>query len=840
MLAKKNKNSFSIKIILPTLITVILFISTIFFVVIPRYKANIMIGKQEMIKELTNSACSILAKYENDERNGLLSKEEAQQTAISRIQYLRYGQNNKDYFWITNMQPVMIMHPYRPDLNGQDLSDFKDEHGKKLFVEFANVVQQKQEGFVEYMWQWKDDTSHIVPKLSFVKGFKPWGWIIGTGVYIEDVRTEIASLTRNLIIISISIAIIMALLLFFITHQSLKIEKEKLLAEQKLKESREKYKTLVKASTEGILLLHDNKIAFANNTIQKMLNYDYKELLNKHIDEIIENINLDMIDDNSPSLFMIKTKENCFIKVKISAQPMTLEGKKGKILTIKEITKEITDNKLANNEEINNKLLEELQANEIIYYQVSKNIMQQLVVCDLNVTIENSIKLMNRHQTDTLVITKEENDFIGFVNRDDITRNLFVENANMNNPIFSIMNAPLKTIYKNQPIYQIIDLIAKTKGQSIAVKDFENKIIGVITANDLNKLHENIYRRVITQIYEATTFAELKELYVKLYAFLRPIIESYADVRIPLNLTSAIADAINKRVIELTIEDMGKPPVAFSFIALGSVGRQEQTFVTDQDNAIIFEDAETNTGNEELKKYFLKMGENICTALDLIGYKFCNGNIIAMNPQWCMPMSTWKEYFHKWIIEPTPDNLLEVSIFFDFRFVYGSQSIEQELKNHLYHLIKDKSLFFYHLAVNASYYKVPLNVLGKIITETTGKQEETFNIKNAITPLVMLARIYALKNNINISNTIERIEALKATKAINAELYSEINYSYNFLMNLRLRNQIENIKNGDSPDNDINYNNLLAVEQVILKKILSQISGYQNILNIEFKGIIGN
>ena len=93
--------------------------------------------KGRLIKELTNSAISILSKYENDEREGILTREEAQEIAISRIQYLRYGEENKDYFWITDLTPVMIMHPFRNDLNGKDLNDFTDPHGKRLFVEFV-------------------------------------------------------------------------------------------------------------------------------------------------------------------------------------------------------------------------------------------------------------------------------------------------------------------------------------------------------------------------------------------------------------------------------------------------------------------------------------------------------------------------------------------------------------------------------------------------------------------------------------------------------------------------------------------------------------------------------
>ncbi len=146
---------FNFKIILPATLSILLFILTIFLVIIPRYQQSITNGKREMIKELTNAALSILSKYENDERAGLLTREEAQKTAISRIQYLRYGDENKDYFWITDMIPKMIVHPYRNDLNGKDLTDFTDPHGKRMFVEFVETVKKSDHGYVDYMWQWK-------------------------------------------------------------------------------------------------------------------------------------------------------------------------------------------------------------------------------------------------------------------------------------------------------------------------------------------------------------------------------------------------------------------------------------------------------------------------------------------------------------------------------------------------------------------------------------------------------------------------------------------------------------------------------------------------------------
>lgn len=109
-------------------------------------------------------------------------KEDAKQA----IAQLRYGPKGKDYFWINDMEPRMVMHPIKPELDGKDLSGSKDPNGKKLFVEFVNVCREKGEGFVDYMWPLPGH-DEPVPKLSYVKLFEPWGWVVGTGIYLDDV-----------------------------------------------------------------------------------------------------------------------------------------------------------------------------------------------------------------------------------------------------------------------------------------------------------------------------------------------------------------------------------------------------------------------------------------------------------------------------------------------------------------------------------------------------------------------------------------------------------------------------------------------------------------------------
>ena len=287
MNGKPSKRDFFIKIILPTLLAFSLFTISIFFIIIPAFQQIMLDKKREVIKELTNSAWSILEEFDQKVKEGTLSKEEAQEEAKVIVEYLRYGNERKDYFWITDMRPFMIVHPYRSELNNTDLSNYTDSADKKLFVEFVKVVKSDGEGFVDYMWQWKDDSTKIVSKLSYVKQFKPWDWIIGTGIYIEDVNEEIALLTRNLIYLSLSILLLLGLILAFVGHQSLNIEKLRLKAEQGLRESEAKFRTLVEASTEGLVMLLEGEYVYVNKALLRMLGYDDLDSEKTNIEEIL-------------------------------------------------------------------------------------------------------------------------------------------------------------------------------------------------------------------------------------------------------------------------------------------------------------------------------------------------------------------------------------------------------------------------------------------------------------------------------------------------------------------------------------------------------------------------
>jgi methyl-accepting chemotaxis protein len=158
-----------------------------------RIETKIYEDRQAQIRGVTEVAFSLMTEYEARIKTGELTLEEAKKRAALRVKNLRYS--GQEYFWINDLTPRMVMHPFRPELDGQDLSGSKDPDGKALFVEMVRTCKENGAGFVDYMWP-KPGASKPVPKISFVKLFEPWGWIVGSGVYVDDIEAELSIIRR--------------------------------------------------------------------------------------------------------------------------------------------------------------------------------------------------------------------------------------------------------------------------------------------------------------------------------------------------------------------------------------------------------------------------------------------------------------------------------------------------------------------------------------------------------------------------------------------------------------------------------------------------------------------
>lgn len=203
------------KIMSLSVLTWLVLVLATMFALVPFIRGLIMEEKKATVSFLVQEATSQLASYQKQVEAGTLTKEEAQKQASERIAAIRYDGSN--YLWINDLGPKMVMHPIKPELNGKDLSENKDPNGKFLFMEFAKVCKESGKGFVDYYWA-KPGNSKAVPKISYVELYQPWGWVVGTGIYIDDVTAHIRQIQIGIGLALLAILVLSILLAWLVSR----------------------------------------------------------------------------------------------------------------------------------------------------------------------------------------------------------------------------------------------------------------------------------------------------------------------------------------------------------------------------------------------------------------------------------------------------------------------------------------------------------------------------------------------------------------------------------------------------------------------------------------------
>ncbi|NLT94561.1 MAG: methyl-accepting chemotaxis protein, partial [Clostridia bacterium] len=209
------------KLLILTFIPILLFSLLIFFYILPSIHENIYNEKEIQTKNMVQMVLSITDYYYKMEENGQLTRGEAQDRAKNAIRAIRFGENGQDYFWVNDFEPKVIVHPFKPELEGKDASGIQDPDGVKIFVEFAEIAQNQGGGYVPYAWQYYDDQTRIEPKLSYVASFEPWQWAIGTGIYVNDVNELVAGKKQSLILAFIIVIFVTVLTVILYAHKNI-------------------------------------------------------------------------------------------------------------------------------------------------------------------------------------------------------------------------------------------------------------------------------------------------------------------------------------------------------------------------------------------------------------------------------------------------------------------------------------------------------------------------------------------------------------------------------------------------------------------------------------------
>lgn len=811
---KKNNNKFIYSIVIPTILAISMFVITFYIILIPLFERSMMDRKKETISELTNAAWSVLSEYQEACQKGEINLLEAQEKASEHIGKMRYGNEQKDYFWIITNSPKMIMHPYRPDLNGTDLSNFSDNHENKLFVDAAELVKNEGEGFIQYYWQWKDDASKISPKLSYVKGFSEWNWVIGTGIYLDDVEMEISQLKKTLLKISFTIILFVAVILLYVLRQTRIIEEKRLKAEKQLLLSIQKYKSLVNASTEGTLMLVDEKVVFANNKFTKL--FDNENIVGSNFSNLFKMSWTDLVSkiENPQKTSTFETElvnaQAGHETVVVSVTQITLSGEVGYII----VAKNVTEKKRLRLDA--NKMSEDIQLSLQLMNQPIDNLIRKNVCCNIQTPIHEVAKLMTAQEC-KLVCVKENDEVIGIITDTDLRTRVLAQEKSTNKMIATIMSAPIVSINQDALLYEAILRFKQRNISHLLIENNYGEIVGNISSRQCHEMQQNSLTHLINQINECSTVESIKRIHNKVPILIQAVFTSSDNINSVSRIITSIADTITSRIIELAIQEVGPVPCNFAFITMGSEGREEQSLKADQDNAIIFD-----MDSDENKSYFLRLSEIINENLHAIGYSRCKGDLMAANPEWCNAIDVWKNYFSKWINNPDMPNVLDSSIFLDLRNIYGDNKLVDDLFEHVYAEL-DHNLDFYN--------QLAKTVIG--VKPIMGKK--SVNIKKYLQPIIGYLRIHALHHSIRETNSLLRLNQLMALGVITEKSAEEIEAMYNFLMHLRIKWQVNLILDNDWPENEVLLKNLTEIEKNSLKSIEKEIASLQDDLKSAFK-----
>lgn len=812
-----------ISVILPPVMVIVLFAVAIGAVMIPATEDALMQKKRDMIQAIVMSATSIIERHAQMEKEGLVSKEVSQQAALIEMKALRYGSGNKDYLWITDLQPSMVMHPYLPDLEGIKLDRYSDSEGKLLFVEAVEIATHEGAGYINYMWPKQDNLKEPVPKLSYIRLFEPWGWVVGSGIYLDDVHAEIKSVTLRLLKISGWIGAIVVVLLLFVIRRGWESEKGRCLAETELLRSRERYQALAHASGEMVFLTIDGIIAGANKMACKTLGKDEAEIISHSFAEFIA---------DSSGLDMIATAE---AGGTMEAFETVLQGKNGleRILLSAEhaIVHESPAIMYAG---YSLKLKADPDNGLIMQDFLSKSGFGMI---KLENTISGKILAADKLAT-SLLTSNDETSVVGkifrsLVNEGDASR-LFIQ-LQTDDTVRSMLLRYTSKL-SDRGYLQAWAAISEDAGNSLG-----NVIVFLTDVTELQLVYQAsdaLLSELLSPekrlshgpglLDSAPSEASLSENYVRTEVLLR---QSVKMGLAPERVTAARVHSINhifRTATEKAIVSLGPPPCNYALLAFGSIGRSEPTLNADQDTGIIYESKEDEATCSE---YFQRFGVLVTAFCAEVGIPPCPAGNTAANPALCLSEAAWRDQFSSWINKNQPKDLVLVNIFFDFRVVSGDDNLASMLRRHIFREVEKRSAFLFNLAQDTLDFRSPSNMLGRIRSDS--RTSNYVNLKGTMLHFVNFARIYSLKNAINETNTLKRLQVLTDAKHIPSDTGQDTIDAWKFLLKLRLKIQVSARELNFPQENTLILEELSSWEEAMLKRAMGQVNNLQKRITLD-------
>lgn len=336
----------------------------------------------------------------------------------------------------------------------------------------------------------------------------------------------------------------------------------------------------------------------------------------------------------------------------------------------------------------------------------------------------------------------------------------------------------------------------------------------------MDELPDTELERVLKLVAAARDAAALQQAAAAIQSLARALVGSVPAQDLT-RLISSLNDTLTRRVIDLCAASPAVGAARWCWIALGSEGRQEQTFMSDQDNGIVFDDPRPEG---QVRQALLPLALRINQLLDACGFPLCQGQVMASNPQWCLSLREWRERFRGWLDESDPRALLNATIFFDLRPAYGDFGLAGALRDWLASNAPDNPRFLFQMAENALRREPPLGLLRDFVVARTGQFAGTIDLKlQGAALFVDAARVFGLASGGRSSNTADRLRHAAAAQLLDADEADQWVRAFYAIQSLRLANQ----RRGAAMPNRVDPGNLAPGARRLLLDALHQARAMQ-------------
>ncbi|NOU48999.1 cyclic nucleotide-binding/CBS domain-containing protein [Pseudoalteromonas sp. JBTF-M23] len=481
--------------------------------------------------------------------------------------------------------------------------------------------------------------------------------------------------------------------------------------------------------------------------------------------------------------------------------------------------------------------------NDLTTAKVTKLILRDVVYVDQNNTVQQAAKVMAEEQVSSLLIfdpakpimeDPEEDDaqVVGLVSDRDLRTKVVAQGLPYDTPIADIMTTDVLIIDSNAYVFEAMMLMLRDNVHHLPIVH-KRKPIGMLTLSDILRYESQSSLLFVQGLMEQKSVDDLARYSTQLSTIFTRMVNEDANSHMIGSAMSIIGKTFKHKLLELAEAKLGPPPIPYCFIALGSMARDEQLIVTDQDNALILDNC--YQANEH-GAYFEQLAKFVCDGLANCGYKYCDGGIMASNPAWRLTLEQWQAQFNDWIENPKPEALLNSSIFFDLEGVWGEIKWAEKLTAFISKKAQNTPNFLAAMAHNALRRTPPLGFFNGFVLEQDGAHKRSMNIKRRGTaPLSDLVRVHALAVGSRKQNSFERLEDINEANILPKGKVQDLEAALEYIAIMRIKHQSWQIEHGEKPDNSLPPETLSEFEQRNLKEAFGVLDKAQSFLKFRYQ-----